>query len=999
MIKHLQSKTIGFSNANVTAALRQQFLLLSLILISTFYSMGQQATLTADVNGGSPGFRGDLRKLHYTNGNTFFFSERDLWVVNASGEAFPLTDNFNFVVLGDAKVAGDKFFFTGDAGIGLELYVSDGTPEGTYLVKDIATGSQGSDPMYLTAVNNILYFSATQWSAGGRELWRSDGNPNGTYRVKDIIKGSGSSNPTQLEDVNGILYFSANEGVHGYELWRSDGTEAATLLVKDVRPGSTLSSFPKEITNVNGTVYFTAVDGNGRELWKSDGTAAGTVLVKDIYPGTGQSNPDNLFAVGSTLYFGANNGTNGRELWKSNGTAAGTVMVKDITPGTGSNAGGGYAHLSHFTLFNDQLYFMAYTDRPRIWTSDGTTAGTIPISPLEKNFINVSANLTVFENELYYVNNGSGSSIGYMEMWKTNGTPSNHQLVSDRLGVWINNDMELTPTSDRIYFTTRESTSNSNEQLWMTQGTAETTGQVTPPSFNDGSHPAYLTTVGSDIYFAATSGSQYGLFKSNGTAPGTSMIRPFFMVDLYNFFGSNGLLYFVADDHRTVNEQILWRSDGTSGGTYPLILLANSNVRIDYEVSNNLVYLSAGTKLFRTDGTTSGTIELKSFVSDILWMAHSSGGLLLGADNGSVGAELWKSNGTISGTILQRDIRSGAGSSLPQRMTVTFADPAVTVNGVAYFMANAGGDINLELWRSDGTVAGTRMVKNDETNRPFTPENNLALANGVVYFLCQELDQVTLEDQIFLWKSDGTAAGTTKLKQLVSSYDISNNRFTLIGGGTYFYLIAQPGHDLYRSDGTPAGTQLIFEFAEFELITPMSVAHQGTKTYISAGHDYHSLLLRTDGTSCGTFYVNFGTDPSEAYVHIHLATIGSSVYLNGYDEGVGEELFKYADDAIGCPSAAARGNETPQGAASGNEHEFTSYPNPFVDEISVNVSGEGATFTLEVQTMNGTRIEQRSELKTADTHTIGGEWAPGIYLIKIRTEKGMMVKKVVKNRE
>jgi ELWxxDGT repeat protein len=996
MIKHLPFKTTGFSNAKATAALRQQLLLLSFVLMSAFYSMGQQVTLTADVNSGSPSFRGELRKLHYTNGNTFFFSERDLWVVNSSEQVFRLTEAFNFVAIGDAQVAGDKLFFTGDAGIGLELYVSDGTPEGTYLVKDIATGSQGSDPMYLTAVNNILYFSATQWSAGGRELWRSDGNLHGTYRVKDIIKGSGSSNPTELENVNGIVYFAANEGIHGYELWKSDGTEAGTVLVKDVRPGSTLSSSPKEITNVNGTVYFTAVDGNGRELWKSDGTAAGTVLVKDIYLGTSNSSPDNLFAVGSTLYFGANNGTNGRELWKSNGTAAGTVMVKDITPGAGSNTGGGYPHLSQFTLFNNQLYFMAYTDRPRIWTSDGTAAGTIPISPLEKNFINVNSNLTVFENELYYVNNGSGSSTGYMEMWRTNGTPTDHRLVSDRLGAWINNDMELTPTHDRIYFTTRESTTNWYEQLWMTQGTPETTAQVTPPAFNDGSHPKHITTVGESVYFAATSGSQYGLFKSNGTAAGTSMVRDFYMIDLYNFFGSNGLLYFVADDHRTINEQTLWRSDGTYAGTYPLMLLANSNVRIEYEVSNNLVYVSAGNKLFRTDGTTTGTIELKSFTSDILWMAHSSGGLLLGADNGSVGAELWKSNGTVSGTVLQRDIRSGASSALPKRLTETFADPAVTVNGVAYFMANAGGDANLELWRSDGTITGTRMVKNDETDRPFTPRNNLAVSNGVVYFLCDELDEVSWEDQIFLWKSDGTATGTIKLRLLESSYDISNNQFTFIGGGAYFYLIAQPGHHLYRSDGTPAGTQNIFEFAEFPLITPMSVAHQGTKTYISAGHDYHSLLLRTDGTSCGTFYVNFGTDPNEAYVHIYLATMGNSVYLNGYDQSVGEELFNYTDNVAAC-TAGAGGNETLTHATSENEREVSSYPNPFVDEISLNVSAEGATFALDVQTMNGTRIEHHSELKTNYTYTIGRDWAPGIYLMKIKTEKGMMVRKVVKN--
>ena len=83
----------------------------------------------------------------------------------------------------------------------------------------------------------------------------------------------------------------------------------------------------------------------GNELLKSDGTAAGTVLVKDIFPGSQSGDPQDPTYVGGTLFcrplrasaFRANDGTNGDELWTSDGTSAGTVMVEDIRPGIGSS--------------------------------------------------------------------------------------------------------------------------------------------------------------------------------------------------------------------------------------------------------------------------------------------------------------------------------------------------------------------------------------------------------------------------------------------------------------------------------------------------------------------------------------------------------------------------------------------------------------------------------------------------------------------------------------
>jgi ELWxxDGT repeat protein len=157
----------------------------------------------------------------------------------------------------------------------------------TGLVRDInpTFDSVGAAPANLIAitigVTDTLFFVAAD-EVHGAELWKSDGSTNGTVLVKDITPGVISSSPRLLTNVNGTLFFWAG-AANQEKLWKSDGTANGTVLVKDINPGggSTLQS----LTNVNGTLFFGASDSNGIELWKSDGTAGGTVLVKDIAPG------------------------------------------------------------------------------------------------------------------------------------------------------------------------------------------------------------------------------------------------------------------------------------------------------------------------------------------------------------------------------------------------------------------------------------------------------------------------------------------------------------------------------------------------------------------------------------------------------------------------------------------------------------------------------------------------------------------------------------------
>jgi ELWxxDGT repeat protein len=344
-------------------------------------------------------------------------------------------------------------------------------------VKDIRNGSPYSNPSSLTNVNGTLYFTADD-GRNGEQLWRSDGTNNGTVLVRNI--GSGFSPPSSLMNMNGTLYFTADDGTNGTELWKSDGTAAGTVLVKDIRSGSS-SAFPSSLTNVNGTLYFKADDGtNGTELWKSNGTATGTVMVKDIAPGVvsftdpffnyysypRSSSPSELTNVNGTLYFTANNGTNGVELWKSNGTAAGTVAVKDIRSGEVG------AYPSELTNVSGTLYFKADDNSTgdELWRSDGSVAGTLLVKDIRTGSDGAyPSGLTNVNGMLHFTANDGRNG---RQLWKSNGTAAGTLFVADLAGSSSLAPSYLTNVNGMLYFTAN------HRDLWRSNGTPAGTARA-----------------------------------------------------------------------------------------------------------------------------------------------------------------------------------------------------------------------------------------------------------------------------------------------------------------------------------------------------------------------------------------------------------------------------------------------------------------------------------------------------------------------------------------
>jgi ELWxxDGT repeat protein len=400
---------------------------------------------------------------------------------------------------------GDRVFFTAEVpATGRELYVSDGTPAGTRLVKDIRPGSGGSIPIspgpHLTNVNGTLFFLAND-GVHGDELWKSDGTAEGTILVKDILPGPASpftGDSTELTEVSGTLFFLANDGVHGRELWKSDGTEAGTVLVEDINPGSA-SSTPYGLTAVGDRLFFSAQTlATGRELWVSDGTAEGTVPV----PGTGGFYPGDLINVGGTLFFSTSFFFGEAELWKSDGTAAGTVPVASFYPTFSADGSSCSYSVGRLANVNGTLFFQVaeecrYGDNDNGYTftfawslyrTDGTSAGTVFLGTFAGSRID---DLTVVGGTLFFVSGGF--------LWKCDGTAGGTSSVHSERPYW------LTSLGDRLFFSAFAS--GTGQELWVSGGPSAGTRLVT--DINPGaasSGPQWLTAVGGRLFFGADDG-------------------------------------------------------------------------------------------------------------------------------------------------------------------------------------------------------------------------------------------------------------------------------------------------------------------------------------------------------------------------------------------------------------------------------------------------------------------------------------------------------------
>tara|TARA_B100000674_G_scaffold122770_1_gene93920 strand:+ start:4217 stop:6427 length:2211 start_codon:yes stop_codon:yes gene_type:complete len=422
-------------------------------------------------------------------------------------------DIFNDVEI----VAGrDRIYFTASHEMWSEsnggfpqLWVSDGTEEGTNLVVDLWEGwdydCNGCEFDYAGATELVLIpgigsspdrvvFTTIKAIAGigeegypkGEELWISDGTATGTRIIANIepetsswVDGNGitqccadwdGSVPRDIVYKGNQVWFTAQTESYGREFYRF-GLElgGGLFLIKDINQGA-VGSNPMYLTAGSGGMYLSADDGvNGQELHFSQGDAFSTNIVKDIWPGfNNSSNPQWLTKLGSEMVFVADNGENGRELWITDSTEEGTRMIKDINPGNNSSdPTGPMKEMDGYIYFSANDGVHGY----ELWRTDGTEAGTSmvkDINPGENNSLSWGSTAhwhgeyTLVHNSHFYFSSNDGERG--VELWRTDGTEAGTVLIVDvnngEVGSW---PWYLTAMGDKVYFTAWD---GDQRQLW-----------------------------------------------------------------------------------------------------------------------------------------------------------------------------------------------------------------------------------------------------------------------------------------------------------------------------------------------------------------------------------------------------------------------------------------------------------------------------------------------------------------------------------------------------
>ncbi|MGA0604352.1 ELWxxDGT repeat protein, partial [Caulobacter sp. KR2-114] len=603
--------------------------------------------------------------------------------------------------------------------------------------------------------------------------------------------------------------------------------------------------------------------------------------------------------------FTADDGVHGREIWRTDGTAAGTTLVADLDAGSESS------NPANLTAAGPLIYFTTTIGSDtELWRTNGTAAGTLQLSTTTNGA--GASGLTAVGGRMFFTGHDSVHGAG---LFVSDGSAAGTAFVAAVSGA-----SNLTAVGNALFFTASDATHGT--ELWVSDGTAAGTHMVSDidPGMA-GATPTSLTAFNGKLYFSANDGVHgQELWVSDGTAAGTQMvsdIAPAFVSSApSNLTVADGRLFFQASDG---NGTELWATDGTAAGTVKLTQPGSYFGAWGYFATpaglyfENSTYTSSYLNLYLSDGTTAGT-HVVATLGDVRFAPVSVGGHLLFSGSPQGGADgLYLSDGTPSGATL---VASGSISA------------PVVIGGLAYFQLYDPNQSGTQLWVSDGSVAGTHLVKD------FTP-GQISTGLTITAFGSQALIAApTGPYDKELWLSDGTAQGTHEVLNInpispsgsllfqldFVSYGVFVPEATAINGQLLFSaaLDAQPGN-LFVSDGTAAGTGLAANLPPgHSLSAANGFTTIGGKLFFVAKDGAYATaqLWMTDGGVGDAVALTSTTAGFTNLAPTNLIAFGGQLYFDDADTTHGAGLFS-ADPATGTVRFVTA--ETGQMVVLGNE--------------------------------------------------------------------------------
>lgn len=236
---------------------------------------------------------------------------------------------------------------------------------------------------------------------------------------------------------------------------------------------------------------------------------------------------------------------------------------------------------------------------------------------------------------------------------------------------------------------------------------------------------------------------------------------------------------------------------------------------VSRDVADGIMYFqtkdyTGNPTIWRTDGTTAGTRQFTDAAA--MGMIRAIDGVVYfqGAWDPTNGIEPWRSDGTSAGTFMLADINRRDGNSHP-RDFISFAGDVYF--RVFYFKRKNGSpyleDYNWELWKTDGTTAGTGKVGSMPFHMDLTPVDNSLILDGIDLYVSDGSGVTELMDVCPTFPADWySSCMSDPYAGWPRVYGIDAIRKPIVVNGIYYQTLfnAVSGGELWRSDGTPAGT-------------------------------------------------------------------------------------------------------------------------------------------------------------------------------------------------
>lgn len=614
---------------------------------------------------------------------------------------------------------------------------------------------------------------------------------------------------------------------------------------------------------------FSFVD--GRRLWRTDGTPSGTysLAVRDLWV-----DHDTVTKVDDLLYFVATDREHGRAIWKTDGTDAGTSIVISYDNGPRFGA---------MTNLQGTLYFAVQTDTHfELWRSGGAAAETervaeFPTNQNERITEMAAVNSNVFIRVL--------SSNGEVSLWTSDGSTEGTRPVRGVGQANFGFDTSMIEIDGIAYFTAADADSGS--ELWRSDGTADGTYRALdifpgPAS----SYPSGLTRFRSDLYFTADSGNGRDLCRINVAANRLEIVKDYGPNSVLGFelkvLGEN--IYFTAADGG--HDTWLWRSDGTTEGTIPIKDPSSKTglvIQPQLAIAGDYLYFIAADDdgvegVWSSDGTPAGTAQLVDS-EEPGQEGHPGGFVALGdhmlfvANDDIAGQEIWSSAGAPETTRMIIELGSGTIGTYP----ATLAD----VDGDLFFAARN------QVWKRENSAGESELVAALGSRSTWI---EAATSSGGRYYFT---DGVAGGSK--LWVADSSHVGARIVHGSGGDNLHQNVRILADVNGTLFYTAwnADFVDALWKSDGTEAGTVKVLDIKiDWRNGFAPDVVMVRGELYFSANDGVHGWeLWKSDGTPDGTKMVKdievgeWHSSPNQ------LTAFHDKLYFTKGESGLARELW------------------------------------------------------------------------------------------------------------